>query len=482
MMKRSLYFLGILGLAAALVLAPLASPPRAAQAQSGASVSISPSAGTILIGDTVTVDVDVANVPGDSGVNAFDVTVGFDPGVLTLSSWSFGGFLDSPQEIVSLETSNSIRVAGAQFDKPEQTGSGTLLRLVFTGSGLGKSTLSLDNADLIRADGSSVGHSNHNASVTVTMPNRAPIALDDYYNALEDVELIISNAGSGVLDNDSDPDGDRLSVVLVSGPAHGSVDLYDNGTFRYSPDKNYNGSDGFTYRAYDGKDYSDKARVSISVDGTNDPPVAQGDSYITFQNTTLDVSAPGLLGNDKDIDGDNLSAKLVTGAKHGKADVNDDGSFSYTPDAGFSGSDSFTYHALDNSSASNAVTVSITVKAVWTPEPKLTNTPRLLVPTWTRTPTRTATPTITYTPLPPTMTPTVHTSTPTAALISMATPAPSDAPLSVVIPISGMQGGGIRLWPPPWWLVCIGAVGLVALTVGIIVLRQRRALRDRLGE
>ena len=96
----------------------------------------------------------------------------------------------------------------------------------------------------------------------------------------------------------------------------------------------------------------------------NDPPVANDDSYSTDEDTTLNVAAPGVLGNDSDPEGDTLTAIKVTDPSHGSLTLNSDGSFSYTPDADFSGSDSFTYKANDGSLDSNIATVTITVGAI----------------------------------------------------------------------------------------------------------------------
>jgi uncharacterized delta-60 repeat protein len=202
------------------------------------------------------------------------------------------------------------------------------------------------------------------ATVTITISpvNDAPVAGNDSYAVNEDSTLAIG--GSGVLANDSDVDGDTLRAVLVSGPSHGTLTLNANGSFTYTPNANYNGPDGFTYKASDGSLQSETATVTITVNSVNDAPVAAADSYALDEDTTLTVSAAGVLANDSDVDGDSLSAVLVNGPAHGSLTLNADGSFTYTPQANYNGPDSFTYKASDGSLQSAVVTVAITVQPV----------------------------------------------------------------------------------------------------------------------
>jgi len=94
---------------------------------------------------------------------------------------------------------------------------------------------------------------------------------------------------------------------------------------------------------------------------SNSPPTANDDSYTTEEDTTLSVSVPGVLGNDSDPDGDSLSASVVSGPSHGSLSLNADGSFTYDPDAGYNGSDSFSYEAADGNGGTDQAVVSIEV-------------------------------------------------------------------------------------------------------------------------
>jgi len=192
--------------------------------------------------------------------------------------------------------------------------------------------------------------------------NHAPVANNDAYTTAEDTPLTVS--APGVLANDSDADHNPITAKLVSGTSHGTVSLNANGSFTYTPLPNYNGADSFTYKANDGSADSNVATVSITVTPVNDAPVANNDAYTTAEDTALTVSAPGVLANDTDIDGDALSAVLVSGPGHGTLSLNANGSFTYTPASNYNGADSFTYKANDGSADSNVATVNITVTAV----------------------------------------------------------------------------------------------------------------------
>ena len=199
-------------------------------------------------------------------------------------------------------------------------------------------------------------------TLTVTGQNDPPVAVDDSYSTAEDTQLTIS--APGVLANDSDVDADPLTAIIVSQPTHGSVILSGNGSLTYQPATNYHGSDSFTYKANDGQADSGVATVTLTVTGQNDPPAALDDGYTTAEDTVLNISAPGVLANDSDVDADPLTAIPVSPPSHGSVTFNADGSFSYAPTGDYFGSDAFTYRANDSAEDSEVATVNITVTPV----------------------------------------------------------------------------------------------------------------------
>jgi VCBS repeat-containing protein len=213
-----------------------------------------------------------------------------------------------------------------------------------------------------RASDGSANSSPATVTINVNPVNDPPTAGNDSYSINEDTTLNI--AAPGVLANDNDPEGQPLTAVLQTGPSSGSLNLNGNGSFSYTPNANFNGTDSFTYRANDGSANSSPATVTITVNPVNDTPAAVGDTYTTDEDIPLTIAAPGVLANDTDPDGQPLTAVLQTGPTDGLLTLNSNGSFTYTPNADFSGTDSFTYRANDGSANSNLATVTINISEV----------------------------------------------------------------------------------------------------------------------
>lgn len=188
-----------------------------------------------------------------------------------------------------------------------------------------------------------------------------PVGNDDTYSTNEDTTLTV-NAAAGVLANDTDADFDPLTASLVSGVSNGTLTFNPDGSFTYVPNANFFGTDSFVYMVDDGTGGTDTATATITVLSQNDLPVAVNDAYSTDEDVTLTVNAAnGVLNNDTDVENDPLTAVLGTNVSNGTLTFNADGSFTYVPDPGFIGVDSFTYFANDGTGNSNEATVLITV-------------------------------------------------------------------------------------------------------------------------
>jgi len=205
------------------------------------------------------------------------------------------------------------------------------------------------------------------ASLTVTAGVGAPVATADSYAVDEDNSLVTIAADltfPGVLDNDPGPG--VLTAILVSAPSSGilSPSLAGDGSFTYTPNADFNGLDSFSYKGNDGTLDSNVASVTITVSPVNDAPVASDNAYDAVEGTTLNVAASGVLGNDSDVDGDILTAAVVTGPANGSLSLNTDGSFSYMPSVPAPASDSFTYQACDTEPLCSEATVSLNIIAL----------------------------------------------------------------------------------------------------------------------
>jgi uncharacterized repeat protein (TIGR01451 family) len=236
---------------------------------------------------------------------------------------------------------------------------------VRVGSNLLSGTTITNKAQIFGSESEEPGKTVDNYSkliTTIVGGNNAPMAQADFYTGAEDAVLAVPSPG--VLGNDSDQDGDSLTAQLVALPSHGTLTLNANGSFSYAPTPNYHGPDAFTYRANDGTTNSGLVLVTIEVTPVNDAPVALSDSYLVAEDGNLNVLAPGVLGNDSDLDGDVLTAVLNAGPEHGALIFNSDGSFSYTPVPNYHGPDSFTYRANDGATNSGIVTVTLNVTPV----------------------------------------------------------------------------------------------------------------------
>ncbi len=204
--------------------------------------------------------------------------------------------------------------------------------------------------------------------------NIRPVARNDAVTTAEDTAIVIR-----VLGNDSDVDGDSLSVITVGTPSNGAAAITGNATtVTYAPKANFHGSDSFTYVASDGNGGTDTGTVTVTVTAVddpppatvNDPPVATNDTATTAEDTAVDMR---VLDNDTDVEGDTLSVTAVSTTSNGTAAITDDGTtVTYTPNANFHGSDSFTYVVSDGNGGTDTGTVDVTVTAVNDP-PVATN-------------------------------------------------------------------------------------------------------------
>jgi hypothetical protein len=204
------------------------------------------------------------------------------------------------------------------------------------------------------------GFNNSNEATGVITVYGAPQAMDDSFSTAQNQQLTV--AAPGLLDDVGYSGNQSLSVSLASQATHGSVALNADGSFRYTPNAGFIGTDSFTYVATDGTFTSNVATVSISVQ--NVTPTASNQYYSAWAGQTLSVSASsGLLTNASSPTNARLTAVVVSQPNSGTLTVNADGSFTYTPAAGFTGTVTFTYYVTDGTKNSNIATVTLDIQA-----------------------------------------------------------------------------------------------------------------------
>jgi len=189
-------------------------------------------------------------------------------------------------------------------------------------------------------------------SVTVNVYNLAPVAGADTVSATEDTQAII--LASSLLANDTDADGDALTLTSVQNAVGGTVALDGSGDVVFTPTANYNGTATFNYTVSDGTDTATQT-VTVSVAAVNDAPVAGGGSFATELGVQLSDALTAT-----DVDGDALTYSLSSDPANGTVTVASDGGFVYTPAGAYFGADSFTYTVSDGT-ATTTGTASVTV-------------------------------------------------------------------------------------------------------------------------
>ncbi len=296
------------------------------------------------------------------------------------------GFVDSAADTVVISTSNTRPVANAG---PDQTVTqGATVNLDGTGSSDANgdpltffwsltttpagSSATLNGADtatpsfvadlsglfiaqLVVNDGA-LDSLPDTTTVTVdAQVNRDPVAANDTASMDEDGAPILI----AVLANDSDPDGDPLTITSVGTPANGAAVIVGN-QVRFTPNADFHGTNTFSYAISDGRGGSASAFITVTVRPINDDPVANDDTASTSAGTPVDVD---VLANDTDVDGDTLTISAVGAAANGTA-VIVGGAVQYVPNAGFSGTDTFSYTVSDGNGGSDTATVTVSVGAL----------------------------------------------------------------------------------------------------------------------
>jgi putative nucleotidyltransferase with HDIG domain len=316
--------------------------------------------------DVGTVSITVIGVnDSPSFVAGSDQVIPEDAGAQSVALWAQSIRAGPADEIhqnvtfVATNTNSALFTAGGQ---PNVSPDGTL---TFTSApnAVGSATVTVHaHDDGGTANGGSDTSVPHTFTITVTNVNDPPVAVADTATVAED--------GSGVmfsvLANDTDADAaDLLSITSydASGAGKGALTHNGAGFFTFAPQADYFGTQSFSYTISDGNGGVATGVATIVVTPVPDAPVAADDAYATTPNTPLDRRQPGLRANDGDVDGERVKVETtpVSAPSNGTVTLRQNGSFVYTPNTGFVGTDTFTYRVNDGTGLTDDAVVTITV-------------------------------------------------------------------------------------------------------------------------
>jgi VCBS repeat-containing protein len=295
----------------------------------------------------------VSDVDADPAADLMQVTLAASSGTLRVAAGATGIAVagNGTGSVVVSGTQNQINAA---FAAPGG--------VTYTPGAPGAHTLTMTTSDLGNT-GAPGGMSDADSiAITVIAINQAPTA-----PATGSVSTAEDNASAAVAIGASDADGDSLTYAIKpgAGPTRGSVSFdQTEGTYTYTPDANSNGSDSFTILISDGKGGTAEQVVSVTVDPVNDAPTAPATGSVT---TAEDAASAATSIGGSDLDGDTLSYAVKEGAGAANGTVAFDqsnGTYTYSPNVNFNGSDSFTIVISDGNGGSTERVVSVTVTPV----------------------------------------------------------------------------------------------------------------------
>jgi hypothetical protein len=217
----------------------------------------------------------------------------------------------------------------------------------------------MDSFTYAASDGNG-GTDTARVEITVWPVIKPVLARNDLFQTKEDVTL--NHQAPGVLRNDAEVEGRRLSAQKVSGPSHGTLNLDPHGSFVYTPSPDFNGEDSFVYRASDRTGLADKGTVTIAVGAVNDPPAFSGAASNTSQ--TIDEGTGLAALEATDVDGDTLTFERTGGSLPQGITLNNGGTFSGTAGGRSAGNYTANVEVSDGNGGSDATDLATTVNQV----------------------------------------------------------------------------------------------------------------------
>lgn len=324
-----------------------------------------------------------ATIDGSTGVFSFTPTEAQGPGSYTLTVNATDGISTDSEEITitvlevnsapvvndvststNEDTVKTLTLTSTDSDLPVNTitysivtdpAHGTVSILGTQATYTADANYNGSDSFTYRANDGAANSNTATATITINAVNDAPDATADSNTTNEDTVLTISK--TSLLTNDTDIDGDNLSVSAVSSAVHGTV-VINGANIEFTPTQNYHGIASFVYTITDGV-LTDTATVTITINSVNDAPISTAGSATTLEDTSVEITLAAT-----DVDGDVLTYSIVTGAANGTLGTISGNKVTYSPSENFNGTDSFTFRATDGLLISNTSTINITITAV----------------------------------------------------------------------------------------------------------------------
>lgn len=310
------------------------------------------------------------------GTDVIDYTIE-DGSKITASSQVtviVGSIEDSPTAVADVQTTNEdvavdILVLSNDFDGDGDTitiATGTAAPTATNGIVL----INNDNSLKYTPNANFFGSDTINYTITDTNSNTASTTVAVTVNSLEDIPVAVNDTISAtedtaidiaVLANDSDGDGDVITISGTPTATNGSVSVNSSQTLSYQPNANYHGSDVISYTIEDSKNNTATAIVNVTVAAVNDKPVAIADIATTNEDVAVNIV---VLSNDTDVDGDTLLIKTTPTALNGSVVVVSNTTLDYFPNSNFFGTDTITYTVDDSNGGTATGSVTVTVDSV----------------------------------------------------------------------------------------------------------------------
>lgn len=312
------------------------------------------------------------NYTPNSNFNGSDtINYSLSDGLATVTSTvavSISSVNDNPVAVADIASTNEDALVSISVLSNDSDSDGDTLTIISASAVNGTAVINGNNIDYtpnanfngtdtisytVNDTANPVGAASSTVTVSITAINDNPVAVSDTASTSED-----TLANINVLANDSDADGDTLSIDSASA-TNGTVTIEPDNTLNYTPTLNFNGSDNISYNISDGQGGAASSTIAMTITSVNDAPLANSDDATINEDSLGNIN---ILSNDTDLEDDTLTVTVVT-ASNGDVSINPDQTLDYLPNSNFNGTDTINYTISDGTLTSDSA-VNLIITAV----------------------------------------------------------------------------------------------------------------------